>query len=463
MIDIRHGDCLEVLATLPENSIDACVTDPPYGLGTVKDVAGLMTEWLNDRDGHEHVGGAGFMGRDWDRSVPSPRMWRELYRVLKPGACALVFAGSRTSDLMGLSLRLAGFELVDSIFWCFGAGFPKGADVGKMIDRAFGMEREVVGIRSRPDGTYRDPQKGHNPGTALDIVGNLNTNGSMGSITAPATPDAQLWDGYRSQLKPAHETILVCRKPLEGTIAQNALKWGTAGAFNVEACRVGTASDMNPNDFDDRRRTSPKFDGKYNSGKPGQFRSRIGIVPNGRYPANLILQHAHDCDESGCGCSCPVKLMGEQSGECKSGEKRPRDEPMKNTVLGKFSKDQVNYFASSTGTAARYFTQINPDPFYYSGKATKKDRTCDGAVTNAHPTVKPRALIKHLIKLIMPPSPNAVVIDPFGGSGTTGVAAKELGRNAILIEREAEYIELIRDRVDATDEPAIEQIPLFKP
>jgi DNA modification methylase len=126
---------------------------------------------------------------------------------------------------------------------------------------------------------------------------------------------------------------------------------------------------------------------------------------------------------------------------------------MKNTVLGKFSKDQVNYFASSTGTAARYFTQINPDPFIYSGKATKKDRTCNGAVTNAHPTVKPRELIKHLIKLIMPPSPDAVVIDPFGGSGTTGVAAKELGRNAILIEREAEYVELINARIEATNEP----------
>jgi site-specific DNA-methyltransferase (adenine-specific) len=118
---------------------------------------------------------------------------------------------------------------------------------------------------------------------------------------------------------------------------------------------------------------------------------------------------------------------------------------------------------TDTGTAARYFTQINPDPFIYSGKATKKDRTCNGAVTNHHPTVKPRELIKHLLKLVMPPSPDAVAIDPFGGSGTTGVAAKELGRNAILIEREAEYIELIRDRVDATNEPAIEQIPLFKP
>jgi site-specific DNA-methyltransferase (adenine-specific) len=441
MIDIRHGDCLEVLATLPENSIDACVTDPPYGLGTVKDVAGLMVEWLNDRDGHEHVGGSGFMSRQWDRSVPSPRMWRELYRVLKPGAYALVFAGSRTSDLMGLSLRLAGFELVDSIFYCFGAGFPKGADVGKMLDRDQGMEREVVG--ANPHARPSDGMQFANMGVK-----------SHPPITAPATPEAQLWDGYRSQLKPAHETILVCRKPLEGTIAQNALKWGTAGAFNIEATRVGTEGS------------------RTNSSKPKS--NRVGVMSGmttgtetiihnqGRYPANLILQHAHDCDESGCGCSCPVRLMGEQSGVSVSSSHSRNNGDFKSVALGRKSA-HTSCGHADTGTAARYFTQINPDPFIYSGKATKKDRTCNGAVTNAHPTVKPRELIKHLLKLVMPPSPDAVAIDPFGGSGTTGVAAKELGRNAILIEREAEYIELIRDRVDATNEPAIEQIPLFKP
>jgi hypothetical protein len=268
----------------------------------------------------------------------------------------------------------------------------------------------------------------------------------MGSITAPATPDAQLWDGYRSQLKPAHETILVCRKPLEGTIAQNALKWGTAGAFNIEACRVnggglkvmsgnGTAN-MKVNTYGDRH--------------------RVPFVPssNGRYPANLILQHAHDCDESGCGLSCPVKLMGEQSGvsvsKTRDGDRPGKDSGRYGTFVGQPS---VAMGHTDTGTAARYFTQINPDPFIYSGKATKKDRTCNGAVTNAHPTVKPRELIKHLIKLIIPPSPDAVVIDPFGGSGTTGVAAKELGRNAILIEREAEYVELINARIEATNEP----------
>ena len=183
--------------------------------------------------------------------------------------------------------------------------------------------------------------------------------------------------------------------------------------------------------------------------------------PSGRYPANLILQHAHDCDESECGCSCPVRLMGEQSGVKSSGEKKPIGRFSKGACFGDFKVGNVNHFPSDTGTAARYFTQIRPDPFIYSGKATKKDRTCNGAVTNGHPTVKPRELIKHLLKLVMPPSPDAVAIDPFGGSGTTGVAAKELGRNAILIEREAEYIELIRDRLDATEEPNTKQLKLL--
>jgi site-specific DNA-methyltransferase (adenine-specific) len=450
-ITIKQGDCLEVLATLPENSLDACVTDPPYGLGTVKDVAGLMMEWLNNRDGHEHVGGSGFMSRQWDRSVPSPRMWRELYRVLKPGAYALVFAGSRTSDLMGLSLRLAGFELVDSIFYCFGAGFPKGADVGKMIDRAQGMEREVVGVvdtRSSFDGKERKSEAINTNWRSAEGRTDVRDL-SKKNITAPATPDAQLWDGYRSQLKPAHEPILICRKPLDGTIAQNALKWGTAGAFNIEATRVGTGKRV-PGSLSKSK--GERCLGKFNL----ETGNESGHNPNvGRYPANLILQHAHDCDESGCGLSCPVKLMGEQSGVLgRGGFPAKRNKEKQVNTYGRYG-DETNGISrrTDTGTAARYFTQINPDPFIYSGKATKKDRTCNGAVTNTHPTVKSRALIKHLIKLIMPPSPDAVVIDPFGGSGTTGVAAKELGRNAILIEREPEYVELINARIEATNEP----------
>jgi DNA modification methylase len=150
-----------------------------------------------------------------------------------------------------------------------------------------------------------------------------------------------------------------------------------------------------------------------------------------------------------------VKLMGEQSGVLgRGGFPAKRNKEKQVNTYGRYG-DETNGISrrTDTGTAARYFTQINPDPFIYSGKATKKDRTCNGAVTNGHPTVKPRALIKHLIKLIIPPSPDAVVIDPFGGSGTTGVAAKELGRNAILIEREPEYVELINARIEATNEP----------
>ena len=424
---VYQGDCLEVMRSMPDNSVDACVTDPPYGLGQVRDIAGLLTEWMAGRDGDDHVGGSGFMGRAWDKSVPGPRMWRELLRVLKPGAYALVFAGSRTSDLMGLSLRLAGFELVDSIFWCFGAGFPKGADVGKMLDKVAGVEREVVAtIRKTPIGGGKDTNPGYKrPG---------QTGKTTQDITALATEAACEWDGYRSQLKPAHEPILVCRKPLDGTIAQNALKWGT-GAFNIDGCRVDYGSESI--DFD-LVKNGNIYGGKGIYGKCETKEIPPLYKPAGRYPANLILQHAHDCDGSVCGESCPVRLMGEQSG---GWDKTPTP----------------SY--SDTGTAARYFTQVSPDPFFYMGKATKKDRTCDGTVTNTHPTVKPRALIKHLVTLIMPPSPDAVVIDPFGGSGTTAIAAKELGRNVILIEREPEYIEIIHARLNATAEPDKPQQP----
>lgn len=370
---VHQGDCLEVLKTIPDNSVDACVADPPYGLGEVKDFAGLLRDWLADGDGSNHVGKSGFMGSDWDATVPPPVMWKELFRVLKPGAYALIFSGTRTQDLMGLSLRLAGFESRGSLCWVNGSGFPKSLDVGKQDEE---------------------------------------------------------WTGYKTQLKPAHEPILIVRKPLDGTTVENVRRWGT-GAFNVDACRV-----------------------EHNQSN-GQ---------KGRYPSDFLLTHAYDCEPGGvCSDSCPIRLLGEQSGECKSGGSAGTRNFETTMWQGLGKKTFGDDVPPSSGTAARYFWQCYPDaetPFIYQGKATKRDRTCNGAVINHHPTVKPRELIKYLCKLIMPPSPNAVLIDPFGGSGTTALACEELGFNYILIEREVEYAYLINQRIAATTtrvQPEIEQ------
>ena len=453
MHEIHQGDCLDILPTLPDNSIDAVVTDPPYGLGVVKDIEGLLRDWLAGGDGGDHVGAAGFMGREWDRTVPPPVLWREVLRVMKPGAYALVFSGTRTQDLMGLSLRLAGFETVGAMCWVFGAGFPKGLSVGKALDKAAGMEREVVGTRKvyYPDTDKFSPNsKGRNGPSnrrcfGHGIEGILPNNERP--ITAPATPEAEQWDGYRTQLKPAHEIIHIVRKPLDGTTVENVQRWG-CGAFNVDGSRIEVGAG-------DQKGNGHNYGGKK---KGAIFGNTNGSVPDqttGRYPADLLLTHAHDCEPGeACGESCPVRIMGEQSRVIDSSKRNPRGycvSGSKDREPGTYGlKNQALPAYGDIGTAARYFWQCYPDPpapFLYQGKATKKDRTCGGAVSNPHPTVKPRALIKYLINLVMPPSPDAILLDPFGGSGTAAVACAELGRRCVLIERDPEFAKVARDRL----------------
>src|SRR5690554_5469345 len=321
---ILQGDCLEVLRTMSNNSIDSCVTDPPYGLSKEPDIREVLKKWMAGED-YEHRGG-GFMGKSWDSFVPGPSVWREVYRVLKPGAHALVFAGTRTQDLMTISLRLAGFEIRDVIAWLYFSGFPKSLDVGKAFDRRrkedlpaiYAVTKFIAEARDRAGKTNRDIDEfmgtngmaGHwttqgsqplvpkfdqwhklkeflgmsdemdaevwrlngrkgKPGDAWfkrEKVDEKNTKdfshhkGSMMSkettedwstktttidITTPATELAKKWDGWGTALKPAHEPIIVVRKPLEGTVADNVEKYGT-GAINIDACRI----EMSPEDFE---------------------------------------------------------------------------------------------------------------------------------------------------------------------------------------------------------------------
>jgi DNA modification methylase len=213
---ILHGDCRQVLTGIADASIDAVVTDPPYELS--------------------------FMSRKWDGTgiAYDVGMWREVLRTLKPGGHLLAFGGTRTSHRMVCAIEDAGFEIRDSIHWVYSQGFPKSLDVSKAIDKAAGAEREILGQHTRPDGTIRDASKGGGRGSSLigSADGVLNTNGAMALITAPATADAARWAGWGTALKPAHESIVMARKPLEGTVAANVSKWGVGG-INVDGCRIG--------------------------------------------------------------------------------------------------------------------------------------------------------------------------------------------------------------------------------
>lgn len=376
------GDCLEVLRAMPSNSVDSIVTDPPYGLA--------------------------FMGKKWDYDVPSVEIWAECLRVLKPGGHLLVFAGTRTQHRMAVRIEDAGFEIRDMIAWVYGSGFPKSMDVSKAIDKAAGAEREVVGVRTFPDGT-----------SARATAGSAGIPGSGASgqalLTAPATDAARQWQGWGTALKPALEPITVARKPLVGTVAANVLEHGT-GALNIDGCRVGA---------DGGAKWVPQGD----KGDEGQFGGGIkdggiALVPDlGRWPANLI----HDGAE-------PADLLGAAARffYCAKASRKDREEGLD------------GFEVKRTGGM-----QTTVDGSMLTGSGN--ERTTRRA--NTHPTVKPTELMRYLCRLVT--SPGGIVLDPFMGSGSTGKAAALEGFRFIGIEREVEYVEIARARVAAAYDTVI--------
>jgi len=385
---ILHGDCLEKLKELPANSIDAVVTDPPYGIS--------------------------FMGKRWDYDVPSVEVWRECLRVLKPGGHALIACGTRTQHRMVCNIEDAGFEVRDVVTWLYGSGFPKSMDVSKAIDKHFGAEREVIGINpsSRPNSKI----KGHK---GFDEALGDGESAGVQTMTAPSTSEAKQWQGWGTALKPAVEFFTLVRKPLEGTVAQNVLKHGVGG-LNIDGCRIGE----NPG-------YSYKNGPGGNSFSVGKGVDGTRTTPvestQGRWPANLIL------DEEA------AALLDEQSGTTKSGMLKGT-EPSSSTsnTYGEFAKRSLTTHGDSGGASR----------FFYVAKASKRERNAglEGA-TNHHPTVKPIKLMEYLITLVTPPS--GTVLDPFMGSGSTGVAAKKLGHKFIGIELNEEYLEIAEKRIEA--------------
>jgi DNA modification methylase len=383
MIELLHGDCLERLRELPDCSVDACVTDPPYGLS--------------------------FMGKKWDYDVPTVDVWAEVLRVLKPGGHLLAFAGTRTQHRMAVRIEDAGFEIRDMIAWVYGSGFPKSLDVSKAIDKAAGAEREVVG-----------------PGRWNHVKGSNETHadclirpGGQHSVTAPATAEAQQWAGWGTALKPALEPITVARKPLlESTVAANVLEHGT-GALNVDGCRVGTNKNV-PASIS--KKAPANCYGKY--AEAGETSGVGGHDPNqGRWPANLI----HDGSDEVVGFFPAARSSGGGGVD-----RNAHDTCVYSGGWGLHNNSAGQYYDS--GSAARFF---------YCAKASKADREQG----NNHPTVKPTELMRYLCRLVTPPG--GVVLDPFMGSGSTGKAALLEGFGFIGIEREAEYLEIARGRIQA--------------
>jgi hypothetical protein len=255
-VTLYQGDCLEIMPTLEANSVDAIVTDPPYGLS--------------------------FMGRDWDHGVPGVAFWEEAFRVAKPGAMLLAFGGTRTYHRLTVAIEDAGWQIRDCLMWLYGSGFPKSHDVGKAIDKAAGAEREVIGIRE--DFAARASKNNFDQFSAINPsekgINSRAFSEKMGQVTAPATDAAKQWDGWGTALKPAWEPIIMARKPLIGTVADNVLAWGTGGV-NVDACRIATNDDL----------SGGTYGGVFSATRDenGNLCKAIGSGDKGRWPANLLL------------------------------------------------------------------------------------------------------------------------------------------------------------------------------
>ena len=484
---VLHGDCLALMAEMPDASFDAVVTDPPYGLG--------------------------FMGKAWDDLPPGVEWAQECLRLLKPGGHLLAFGGSRTWHRLATAVEDAGFEIRDSIAWLYGSGFPKSLDVSKAIDKrreedrapvdavrswlnarrldaglthdavnkhfghasngggsssawmtnptsrslptwdqwqelkslfGFGddMDAEVWrlnGRKGKPGDNYEarevlstrqvaDIRNGHGREYGGAMFAGEDTGKITHRTTAPATPDAERWQGWGTALKPAFEPVVVARKPLAGTVAQNVLTHGT-GALNIDGCRV----EAKPGDYDHpgNDNHTPTRD-LYEGGWDDNGRQRPPH-PAGRWPANVVLDESQaEALDGQSGPSGEPPRTGTRSGKAPG-------------VLGAFTgQDEARKAIGDTGGASRFF---------YVAKAPQSERPKVGGI--AHPTVKPLALMQWLIRLVAPPGGH--ILEPFAGSGTTVEAALRERVRVTAIEREADYLPLILQRIerheDAPDEP----------
>ena len=376
---LLKGNCLDKLKELPDNSIDSIVTDPPYELG--------------------------FMGKSWDSTgiAYSVELWSECLRVLKHGGHLVAFSGSRTVFPMGVAIADAGFEVRDMISWIYTSGFPKSLDISKAIDNKLGVsdQREVVEKRTSGIGLTHCGQEG-----AYRFKDNFD-------ITAPASPQAQQWQGWGTALKPAQEPAVLARKPIDSdcsSITENVLKWGT-GAINIDAARFAYGDDCHFGDTSELKQQPPrknKAHGHKNIGNNTMQKNTSEILHAqvselGRWPANVYQ------------CKKPQRSEKEQG---------------------------LDHLTGKTGAEA---TQRKEGSDGLNSPRAGAGRTAEH-VKNFHPTVKPIKLMRWLCRLLTPQG--GTVLDPFLGSGTTAVSAILEGFNAVGCEMTEDYYPIIEGRVN---------------
>lgn len=393
---VTCGDALAVLAEREADNYDAVLCDPPYGLS--------------------------FMGKAWDHGVPGVEVWREVWRVLKPGAPLIAFGGTRTFHRLAVAIEDAGFEIRDCLSWLYGSGFPKSLDVSKAIDAANGDERPVSGTKA-----VTRVMRGSG-----DLVGGNVRAGTI-LTTSAASAASAAWEGYGTALKPAWEPAILARKPLDGTVAENVTRWGVGG-LAIDAGRIGRA----PDDASGWSTTGSKA--SENRAMSGANYAREPVPDNaaGRWPANVLL------DEEA------AAALDEQSGESKSSDHIRKNSGTDSVAREGKHRAHDGYSPAESGGASRFF---------YVAKASRRER----GQGNAHPTVKPIALARYLATLLLPPAregaPRRLLV-PFSGSGSEMIGALRAGWDHVDgIEREPEYAEIARARLRAEQDapPPVER------
>jgi site-specific DNA-methyltransferase (adenine-specific) len=429
---LHNEDCIEQMQTMIDEGVqvDSIVTDPPYELG--------------------------FMGKSWDSTgiAFQKETWQLAFQLLKPGGHLLAFGGSRTYHRMAVAIEDAGFEIRDQIMWLYGSGFPKSLNIGKAVDKKLGNKRTSLGKYKTPDG-----------GQELSTYNNWKDDEGQERRTPEVTKGNSKWEGWGTALKPAHEPIVLARKPIEGTVAENVLKHGTGG-INIDECRVETNEELG------REQKDGPLPSKYGFNDNSMGNKFQEGSPLGRFPANVL----HDgSDEVLEGFPTTSKSAG-------GGGMRGKGGQIYGEYKGKEYAKVIGF--GDEGSAARFF---------YCAKVSRKERnrgldnsadahksiggnysqspvckTCDKTLNgtndhsscsgkvyyrkmkskiskNNHPTVKPIELMRYLCKLVTPKG--GTILDPFMGSGSTGMAAKDEGFDFIGIEKEKEYYEIAEQRI----------------
>ena len=424
---ILEGSMLDILPTLEENSFDSCITDPPYELN--------------------------FMGKGWDRSGIAFRKetWEQVYRVLKPGAYLCAFGGSRTFHRIACAIEDAGFEIRDTIMWLYGSGFPKSLNVGKAVEGLLTLGTSNTTAQHKLNGEkldkgnwglcklqkeqeYRDKD--------YDTEGEVNYR--LGKLN-PTTEEGKKWNGYGTCLKPAYEPIIVARKPIEKSVAENVLKYG-CGAINIDECRVGneTIKGGTTPDFKDVAKKQKEM-GNIGGLSFGQVRNaeRIELKDHeGRFPSNVILTYDETDFDEVCG-GMPKNDNGDSSSRyfyCAKASKKDRDEGL-DMFEDRNMRTEQNREIHSAGCE-----------YVENGKVKQNPHLQSSIKKNFHPTVKPIDLMQYLVRMFTPK--DGAILEPFAGSGSTGKATmfENRERNAnytiTMIEITHEYIPIIKARCD---------------